>query len=313
MSAPDVSVVIPARNAASTIEDTLQGLAIQHFGGSFEVIVVDDGSTDTTARAARTSAIVDRVLVLNGVGPGRARNAGAECAAAALIAFLDSDCRPTPGWLAAGCAALQAADLVMGQTLPRPDQALGAFDRTLRVTGCSPLFESANLFVRRDLFERVGGFESWLGPRNGKELGEDVLFGWRARRSGARIAASAEALAHHHVFPRGPVGFAAERWRLRYFPALARRVPELRTAMFYRRYFLSARAARFDAAIVALLLALTSRRLIITGAAVPYGRIVCNDLHESNGVTKAGARVVADTTGFVAMLWGSARYRSLLI
>lgn len=313
MSKLDISVVIPARNAAATLGDTLGALGAQRFDGSFQVILVDDGSTDTTAQVARTSAVVDHVVCLHGLGPAHARNAGAASAAAKQIAFLDSDCRPTADWLAAGWAALKTADLVMGRTLPRPDQALGAFDRTLWVTGCSPLFESANLFVRRDLFERIGGFESWLGPRHGKELGEDVLFGWRAHRSGARITVCAEALAHHYVFSRGALGFAAERWRLRYFPALARRVPELRTAMFYRRYFLSARAARFDGAVFALLVALASRRPIISTAAIPYARLVWNDVREPGGVIKAGARLMADVIGFLAMACGSARYRSLLI
>ena len=204
MDAPaEISVIIPARNATATLPDVLAGVAEQRSVDRFEVVVVDDGSVDGTGELAAASAVVDRVVRQEGIGPGRARNAGAAAARGRLLAFLDADCRPTPDWLRAGVAALDRADLVLGETRPRPDQARGPFDRTLSVVGGSPLFESANLFVRRELFERLGGFESWLGPRRGKELGEDVWFGWRARRAGARVSACAKRAQIHAVEPRG--------------------------------------------------------------------------------------------------------------
>jgi glycosyltransferase involved in cell wall biosynthesis len=306
---PTVSVIIPARDAASTLGDTLAGLSAQEFAGSFEVILVDDGSRDGTRAIALGSEVVDRVVELDGLGPGRARNAGAALAVAPQLAFLDADCRPTARWLAAGIAALDTADLVVGETRPRPDQALGPFDRTLSVVGCSPLFESANLFVRRDLFERLGGFQSWLGPRAGKELGEDVWFGWRARRGGALVTASPDALVHHEVFPRTAAAFVAERWRLRFFPAIVRRVPELRREMLYRRFFLNDRAARFDAALLGVAAATVARRPVLAAAAIPYARRV---LGEPGGAQVALARVSADAVGLAAMALGSIRYRSPL-
>jgi glycosyltransferase involved in cell wall biosynthesis len=252
-------------------------------------------------------------LTTSGVGPAHARNAGAAAATAARLAFLDADCRPTPGWLAAGRVALDTHDLVLGETRARPDRELGAFDRSLWVTRCSPLFESANLFVRRELFDRVGGFESWLVPRRGIELGEDVWFGWRAVRDGARVAHCPEALAYHEVYPRGPVAFALERCRLRFFPAMVRRIPELRAAAFYRRYFLTSRAARFDAAVVGLLAARATGTRLPALAALPYARIVVADLREPSGPIKAPARVAADAIGLSALLVGSARARTLLL
>jgi glycosyltransferase involved in cell wall biosynthesis len=313
MADPAISVIIPARDAQATLPATLDGLAAQRVDGGAEVIVVDDASTDATAAIASRSSVVDRVLRADGGGPAQARNAGAAAAAAPLLAFLDADCRPAAGWLAAGSAALAACDLVIGQTLPRPDQPLGPFDRSLSVTRCSPLFESANLFVGRDLFDALGGFESWLGPRAGKELGEDVWFGWRAVRSGARTAYCPEALAHHEVFPRGPLGFATERWRLRFFPSMARRMPELRDAFFYRRYFLNARQARFDAALAGLLLARLARRPALATAALPYARTISRDLREPGGAGRAAARTLADAIGLGALVVGSVRARSLLL
>ena len=314
MDAPEqISVIIPARDATATLPDVLAAVAEQRSVDRFEVVVVDDGSVDGTGELAAASSVVDRVVRQEGIGPGRARNAGATAASGRLLAFLDADCRPTPDWLHAGLAALAQADLVLGETRPRPDQAMGPFDRTLSVVGASPLFESANLFVRRELFERLGGFESWLGPRRGKELGEDVWFGWRARRAGARISACAQARADHAVEPRGALSFAAERWRLRFFPAMVKRMPELRRELLYGHIFLNARAARFDAAVLSLLSAAALRRPFLAAGALPYARTLNQDRREPDGIQKLLGRSLADSIGLAAMVIGSLRYRSLLL
>jgi glycosyltransferase involved in cell wall biosynthesis len=313
MAPPEISVIIPARDAAGTLPETLAGLARQSFAGEREVIVVDDGSGDDTAAIARVAPIVDQVVRTPGTGPAAARNAGAASASAPRLAFLDADCRPAPGWLAAGNAALGTFDLVLGETRARPDREHGPFDRSLWVTSCSPLFESANLFVRRELFDRVGGFESWLVPRRGIELAEDVWFGWRAVRAGARVAHCRDALAHHEVYPRDAVAFALERWRLRFFPAMVRRIPELRRAAFHRRYFLTPRAARFDAALAGLAIARLSGRWRFALSALPYARILLADVREPDGAIKAPARAAADAIGLGALVLGSARARTLLL
>lgn len=313
MSAPAVSVIIPARDAQATLPDTLAGLRAQTYAGRVEVIVVDDCSRDATASLARGSGVVDRVLGGPGAGPARARNAGAAVARAPVLAFLDADCHPGPGWLEAGARALERAELVLGETRPRPDRCRGSFDRTLSVVGLSPLFESANLFVRRALFEQLGGFESWLGPRGGKELAEDVWFGWRARRSGARIESSPAALAYHEVFTRGPAGYVGERWRLRFFPSIVRRVPELRHELLWGGVFLNRRTAKFDAALAGLALAMLTRRPSLALAAAPYLRALSWDVRGAGGLGGVPVQVGADAVGLAALLIGTARYRSPLL
>jgi glycosyltransferase involved in cell wall biosynthesis len=312
-----VSVIIPARDAAATISDTLSGLEHQDFAPEFEVIVVDDGSRDATVAIAQASPVVSSVIRQDGGGPAAARNAGAAAASGGRLAFIDADCRATTRWLAAGTAALDGSELVLGRTLPPPDDPPGPFDRTLWVNRLSPLFESANLFVTRTLFDALDGFESWLGPkRGGKELGEDVWFGWRARRAGARIDYCPEALAYHAVFTRSAAGFVSERWRLRFFPPMARRIPELREAFFYKRWFLSRRSAAFDAALAGAAFARAGRRPLALLAMAPYARILAEDAREHGwpaGVSVAGARLAADAVGAAAMAYGSARSRSLLL
>ncbi len=265
------SVIVPARNAASTLGATLAALAAQRTTAEFEVIVVDDGSTDDTAAIAESSPLAVRLVRSGGVGPGPARNAGVAVATGEALAFTDADCVPAPGWLEAGLEALAGADLVQGAVHADPAAAAGPFDRTLWVVAETGLYECASLFCRRELFDRVGGFEDWLGARLGKPLAEDAWFGWRARRAGARTAFADAALVHHAVFARGAGGFVAERARLAYFPELARKMPELRETAFFGRWFLSKRSAAFDVAVLATALAARRRSPLPLIAAAALG------------------------------------------
>jgi glycosyltransferase involved in cell wall biosynthesis len=299
-----VSVIVPARDAAATIEATFAGLAAQERAPD-EVIVVDDGSTDATAALALAAGA--QVVAGSGEGPGAARNAGAAVASGDVLAFLDADCEPQPGWLAAALRALEDADLVQGRTTPPPGAVVGPFDRTLWVVAPWGLFETANLLVRRSLFEQLGGFEPWLSPARSKELAEDVWFGWRAVRSGARTAFCDEALVHHAVFARSPRDYVAERLRLRYFPAMAARIPELRETFLHRRVFLTPRSAAFDAALAGLALAALTRRPWPLALAAPYARLA------RRRPRAWPVDVVADTVGLGALLAGSVANRSLVI
>ena len=232
-----ISVVIAARDAERTLPATLDGLAAQEGAGPFEVIVVDNGSRDRTASVADAHPRVDRVIRrARGAGPGAARNDGVAAASGEVVAFTDADCVPTPGWLRAGAAT--DADIVQGRV--EPAGPAGPFDHTLWVTQETGLYETANLFVRRDWLEP--GFEDAIDA-DGRPFGEDVLFAWRAKRRGARTAFAPDALVHHAVFPGTAHGYVRERARDAHFAELAQLVPELRERFFYRRYFLTRRSA----------------------------------------------------------------------
>ena len=178
------------------------------------MIVVDDGSQDATAAIARAAPGPVTVITQAARGPAAARNLGVSHAHGDRLAFCDADVYPHPGWLAAGARALTDHALVQGRVTPDPGAERGPFDRSLHIDGAVGLWETANLFVTRALFERVGGFQTWIAPRRGKALAEDVWFGHRALRAGARAAFCAEALADHAVFPR-----AAARLHRRAGPA----------------------------------------------------------------------------------------------
>ena len=300
---------MPARDAEATIARTLDALRAQDLDEPFEVVVVDDGSSDGTAATASRAGAPVRLVSVGPVGAAEARNRGVAAARARLIAFTDADCVPAQGWLRAGLAALRDADLVQGRVAPERDP--GPFDRTVWVGAERGLYETANLFVTRELFERVGGFEEWLEVGAEKLLAEDVWFGWRAVRSGARTCFAADALVHHAVFERGAAGFVAERLRLRWFPAIARKVPELRGS-FYGRVFLSRRTAAFDLALAGATLAAARRSRLPLLAALPYARLVTRGAlpYRRRAPMVVATRTVADLVGLAALVSGSVRSRS---
>jgi len=112
-SPPDVTVLIPVRDRAALLDRCLSGL-----GRGYRVLVVDDGSRDPAAVAdvatAHGAALVRRPV--NG-GPGAARNTALRGATTELVAFLDSDCVPEPGWIERLAAHL--ADPAVAAAAPR--------------------------------------------------------------------------------------------------------------------------------------------------------------------------------------------------
>lgn len=312
------SVIVPARNAEHTISRTLASLARQDLDGDYEVIVVDDGSGDRTAELARQAPGPVTVLSQRPAGPAVARNLGASRSRGSALAFCDADVFPTDGWLAAGLQELADADIVQGKVLPDPLATLGPFDRTIWVTFEGGLWETANLFIRRELFERLGGFRDQLSPSDGKPLAEDVFLGYSAQRLGARAAFSPSALAYHAVFPRRWPQYVAERRRLAYFPLMARKAPELRGAFLYRQVFLNTRSARLDLGLAGVVFALVARSTIPLLAAGPYLRTLQWHSRRSRpigppAVAVAAADLAADLVGLAAMACGSARYGSLVL
>jgi GT2 family glycosyltransferase len=186
------------------------------------------------------------------------------------------------------------------------------------VAGETGLFETANLFVRRELFDQLGGFEEWagVGKPGTRPFGEDAWLGWRARRSGARIEFCREAVVHHAVFPGDPLSYVREHARRRHFPELVNRIPELRGSFCYRNVFLERRTAFFDLAATGVASAALSRRLWPLAGAVPYTVLLARQARQAprNHRARVGfAGVAADCVGLTALVVGSIRARSLLL
>ena len=312
---PAVSVIVPAFNAAATLGETLAAIAAQDLAEDFEVIVVDNGSTDGTGAVAQEAPLPVKLLRRQPGRVGAARNHGAAEASSAVLAFTDADCRPDPGWLRAGLAAIASADLIQGAVRPDPRADPLPYDRTLWVGSEYGLYETANLFVRRDLFFDVGGFNDLVEADVAIPFGEDTWFGWRARRSGARTGFCADALVHHAVFRRGWDAYVAERRRLVHFPGLASGIPELRAEFFHGRWFLSSRTVRFDLAALAIAAAAATRSPLPLLAALPYASLIRTRVRRwgRRAPEVAAAEVAADVVGLAALVVGSVRWRTPLL
>ncbi len=311
-----ISVVVPARDAAATIGRTLVALAAQETDQDYEVIVVDSGSRDET-RGIVLAAGTAMLLRNPGGEPAGSRNLGASHATGAVLAFTDADCEPAPDWLAAGSRALEHADIVQGRV--EPAAPTGPFDRSLTVEREYGLYETANLFATREVFDRVGGFHPAieLDRERAHPFGEDAWFVWRARREGATTAFAGDALVRHAVFPRTAVGYIAERARCRYFPPLVARIPELREGFLHHRVFLSPDSLRFDATVAAVLTAgLTRRRLPALLAVLLYAASLERGTRGGGAAERArlvASRLAADALTFVSLVQGSAAARTLVL
>src|SRR5439155_11754789 len=121
---PEVCVVVATRNRAERLRLLLDSLRSQSLPRSaFEVVVVDDGSTDGTPgvlgeEAARGELPLRVIRQDRSAGVAGARNAGWRAGGGRLVAFVDDDCVADPGWLAAGLAAARDSDglaLVQGR------------------------------------------------------------------------------------------------------------------------------------------------------------------------------------------------------
>jgi glycosyltransferase involved in cell wall biosynthesis len=186
---PEVSVVIPVRNGAVTLPPLLRSLEAQTLERErFEVVVVDnDSSDDTAATATAHGAKVVHEPVAN---RSRARNRGVAAAAGLLYAFTDADCVADPRWLEALLECAPSAPLVAGAvevTVGESPNALERFELLWRFGQQEWIKQgwaaTANLLVHRHAFDAIGGFDpAW------RHIGEDADFCIRAGRAGYSLA-----------------------------------------------------------------------------------------------------------------------------
>jgi glycosyltransferase involved in cell wall biosynthesis len=207
-----VSVVIAVRNDAERLRVLLQSIA--GLPESPQVIVVDNGSTDDSAKVA--SGMGAEVLVCPGLRVGALRNRGVEIARGEVIAFADSDHEVPTDWIAMGCEGLSKGSdvLAAGSHYLAPVdgtwvQQVWAIHR-LRGEDCEAVdwLGAGNLFVRRVDFDRVGGFREDL------IAAEDVDLCHRLRQLGGTVLCDKQIRSIHHGEPKTLVAFfRKEYWR----------------------------------------------------------------------------------------------------
>ena len=209
MSPICVSVIVPAYNASATIGRTLDALSRQKCFQSFEVIVVDDGSSDNTANIAGSFASV-RYVRQDNAGPACARNRGAQLAKGEYLAFTDSDCIPHEDWISTlmeGFSRQQVGVVAGSYGIANPQSWLARcvhreiLWRHSRLMPDFPnAFGSYNFCARKDVFQAVGGFNTAYRHASG----EDNDLSYKIRASGWRIYFQRKALVDHYHPTRVP-------------------------------------------------------------------------------------------------------------
>src|SRR5436305_4136688 len=122
------SIVVPTFHRDAHLRRCLERLLEQSDAPAYEIVVADDGPSESTRHVVESMQRVDGPLirylpVWKTQGPAGARNVGWRAASGEFIAFTDDDCLPESGWLAAGAAALAAADAAAGRTIvPLPER-----------------------------------------------------------------------------------------------------------------------------------------------------------------------------------------------
>jgi glycosyltransferase involved in cell wall biosynthesis len=206
-----VSICLCTRDRAGALRETLEALlASVRPSESIEVLVVDNASVDETSEVVAEVARRDnrvRYLYEPYPGAGRARNTAIRHAEGAMLAFLDDDVRPQPGWLFSITKPLARgeADAVAGRIVLAPELERQWLTDSLRLmlaqTPCprdeQPTLISANIAVTREM-ARALPFDEELGPGQ-LGLGEDLLFTLQARAAGFRLVTEESAVVVHHL------------------------------------------------------------------------------------------------------------------
>jgi glycosyltransferase involved in cell wall biosynthesis len=292
--------------------------------------VVDDCSRDDTV--AILTALADdlpyRLRVLrtpsNG-GPGQARNVGWRATTAALLAFMDDDCAPEPGWLEAGLRWLHAhpdAGVAQGRTRA-PD---GVDVTTLQglyvwrvIPESTPYFDACNIFYRREALDRTGGFDEEIGwwPSFGRPRatpvawGEDTAAGWAVVEDGWARGFVPDAVVVHEVERR------SLRWHLKYgyldrvIVGLAAAHPGYRKEAFWRPWAYRREDAAFALAVAGLLGALRWRPAAL--AVLPYVWWRRPSIRKPDFVPTCIAYVAVDAARAAGRVSGAVKYRILVL
>ena len=198
---PKVSVIVCAYNAERTMDRCLASLEKLNYP-NYEVIVVNDGSTDATREIAERYNYV-RLINQENKGLSEARNVGLRAATGAIIAYTDSDCMADPDWLTHIVARFLSTNFgaVGGPNLSPPDDSLvascvavspGAPTHVLLDDEVAEHIPGCNMAFRREALESIGGFDPIF-----RAAGDDVDLCWRLQNKGYKIGFSPAAVVWH--------------------------------------------------------------------------------------------------------------------
>jgi glycosyltransferase involved in cell wall biosynthesis len=198
---PRISVVVCAYNSETTLPTCLTGLRELEYS-NYEVIVVNDGSTDRSAEIASDYGF--RLIDTENRGLASARNAGLEAATGEIVAYMDSDARPDPQWLSHLAISFMRSQHVGiggpnippegdGQLAECVGQAPGGPTHVLLSDRLAEHIPGCNMAFRKESLDAIGGFDPQF-----RIAGDDVDICWQLQNQGGTIGYSAGAVVWHH-------------------------------------------------------------------------------------------------------------------
>jgi glycosyltransferase involved in cell wall biosynthesis len=255
---PFVSVIVPTYNRVDLLKRTIESLLNQSYPtGSYEIIVIDNSSTDGTEEMVHSfqerAASLLRYYRKENKGPGSSRNLGVKKARGDFIAFTDSDCVADPDWLKNGIGKMtEGVGIVQGKTLPNPEQQQGTLHQTMKIVSEDAYYPTCNIFYRKESLDHVQGFSpefcglSLFGkPRWG---GEDTDLAWKVKKEGWKSTFADNAIVYHHIFPVASLRSLLKAMHLDIIFILARNYkkhPGIRDSLLYMKIFKSRQRALF--------------------------------------------------------------------
>ena len=210
MDSKFISIIIPAFNEEKRIGQCLNSLTrLESPRESFEVILVDNGSTDRTIKVAQAFSAVFNLTILEKAGAhiSALRNLGASQARGGIFAFLDADCLAPLDWLTQAAALLGKEGVGVVGSHYRIPKGSGWVARAwyggleVEKQGDLAWVPGGDLWVTRSTFDRVGGFDESI------ETNEDCEFCSRIRASGLRVVADPAIAVDHLGTPQTVSGF----------------------------------------------------------------------------------------------------------
>ncbi|MEJ2007472.1 MAG: glycosyltransferase [Acidobacteriota bacterium] len=198
---PRISVVVCTYNGESTLRECMEGLRRLEYP-NYEVIVVNDGSTDATDEIVREYDF--RVISTRNQGLSAARNIGMEAATGEIVAYTDGDCCPDPHWLTYLASTFLATDYagVGGPNLAPPGDgpvadcvanAPGGPTHVLLSDQQAEHIPGCNMAFYRSCLQAIGGFDPQF-----RTAGDDVDVCWRLQERGWKLGFSPGAVVWHH-------------------------------------------------------------------------------------------------------------------
>jgi glycosyltransferase involved in cell wall biosynthesis len=204
------SVIIPVYNAEETLPDLLNSLKSQEYSSHFEIIIIDDCSTDNSIKITQNFDVL-LIALENNSGPAVCRNIGAQKAQGDILVFTDSDCQVAETWLSNIEREFhdKETEAIMGRLIIPTSNYLGdsisalgfpaggsiGFDKIWRVdiNGFTDSLSTCNCAIKKDIFEQIEGFDETF-PYPG---GEDTLLAYAIRQNGYHIKYCPDIIVNH--------------------------------------------------------------------------------------------------------------------